>query len=206
MKRFSMVAVLLAFSALFSVSAFAQGGAAPAATGTTKIGFLNTSMFEDEKDGIRRYVNANKQLETEFKTRYTELVNLDTRIKAIEEELRRAQNQPANSPVPLPSRETLMARAAEGKRLQDELEFKKKGYEDDVTRRRAELVSPVSQDIGKAIEEFRKTKGYTIVLDLSALAEQGAILALDLGADVTKEFVAFFNAKPTPAASATTRP
>lgn len=205
MKRFSMVAVLLAFSAIFSATAFAQGAGAPAATGATKIGFLNTSMFEDDKDGIRRYVNANKQLETEFRTRYTELVTLDTRIKTIEEELRRAQNQPANSPVPV-DRNALMAKAAEGKRMQDELEFKKKGYEDDINRRRGELVGPITQDIGKAIEEFRKSKGFTIMLDLSAIAEIGGILAMDTGADMTKEFVTFFNAKPAPAASATTRP
>ena len=48
----------------------------------SKIAFVDTSMFGDEKNGIVRYVNNGKALEREFQPSQTELVTLQNRLKA----------------------------------------------------------------------------------------------------------------------------
>src|SRR5215471_2107860 len=95
---------LFAFITLSGVTAFAQPKsspgqarptptpARPAAPQTSqaapsnapvpesRIALIDTQMFGDEKNGIYRYIDAVKGLEPEFRTRNTELVNLQTRI------------------------------------------------------------------------------------------------------------------------------
>ena len=56
---------------------------------------------------------------------------------------------------------------------------------------------PISKEIGKAIDEFAKKNGYSVIMDTSKLAD--AMLFYAEAADSTKDFVTFFNAR-TPAA------
>ena len=54
------------------------------------------------------------------------------------------------------------------------------------------------------MQDFAKKKGYPIILDLAKMDEANIILAIgDDNVDVTKEFVAYYNALPAGAASAT---
>ena len=92
----------------------------------------------------------------------------------------------------------------EGERLARELEFKKKEYDAFVQKRGGEILGPLNADIGKAIADFGKQKGYVAILDIGKLADAGAILHLDAGANVTKEFVTFYNARPAAATASTT--
>lgn len=197
MKKVTTLAVSFVFAALFAVSAFGQTGV-PAAT---KIGWINTSAFGgDDKglNGVTKYVSALKTLDTEFKPRVTELQTLDTKIKSLAAELEAAQKNPA---VPM-SQQAILAKQEEGQRLQRELEFKQKDAEAAVQARRNTLLGPIMTDLDKAIQEFAKQKGYTVVLDIAALANANAILVLDPTADITKEFIAYYNTRP--AATATT--
>ena len=58
------------------------------------------------------------------------------------------------------------------------------------------------QDIGKAVNDFAKQKGYTLILDI-AKDQAGFLLAVgDEKIDITKDFITFYNARP--AATATT--
>jgi hypothetical protein len=57
----------------------------------------------------------------------------------------------------------------------------------------------------KAIQEFTKQKGYGLVLDAARLDAAQLILGYDEAkVDVTKEFIAFYNARPATTAAATT--
>ncbi|MDM7922836.1 MAG: OmpH family outer membrane protein, partial [Pyrinomonadaceae bacterium] len=63
-------------------------------------------------------------------------------------------------------------------------------------RRLTTATSPISQAIGNALNEFGKQKGYAIIFDLSA-DEKGLIVAIpNEKIDITKDFIAFYNAKP----------
>ncbi len=194
MKKFNLLAVSFIFATVFAMSTFAQ-------TGTGKIGWIDTGMFADEKEGVTKYINALKALQTEMKPRLTELQTLDTRIKTIADELAKAQNNPA---VPV-KQETLIAKQEEGQKLQRELEFKKKDYDATLAKRGSEVLGPIQNDIFKAIQAFAKKNGYTAILDIQALANENinAILALDETANVTKAFITSYNAGGTTATTAT---
>lgn len=197
MKRFTTLALSFVFAAVFAVSAFGQAGAQPA---MTKIGWIDTGAFADPKEGVTKYNNALTALDNEMKPRVAELTTLQTKIQNIAKEIQTAQ---ANTAVPI-NQQTILAKQDEGQRLQREFEFKKKEYDAAVEKRSGEVLGPVSADISKAIQDFAKTKGYTVVLDIAALASANAILSLDPTSNITKEFITFYNARPATTAAATT--
>ena len=198
MKRFTLLTVSFVFAALFAVSTFAQAGAVPAAS---KIGWLDTGAFADEKEGVTKYIAGLKALDGEMKPRVTELTTLQTRLKTIADELTKIQNSPANVPI---DQKAAQAKQDEGQRLQREFDFRKKEYDAAVEKRSGEVLGPVSADISKAIQDYAKLKGFAVVLDINALAQQNAILALDATANITKDFIVYYNARPATTATAAT--
>ncbi len=182
------------FTAMFSVSAAAQGAAAP-----TKVGMIDTGFFADEKEGIKRYISAYTQLGSEVKPKEQELIGIQTKVTNIAAELRKMQEAAPAVPI---NENQFRTRQEEGARLQREFEFKKKEYDAFVEKRGGELLGPINQDIGRAIQDYAKQKGFAAIFDVEKLAQAGAILALDPSADVTKDFITFYNARPAGAASA----
>jgi Skp family chaperone for outer membrane proteins len=165
-----------------------------------KIAFINSDAFYDEKVGITRLVNALKILEREFAPTNQQLTSMNTRLVAIATELQNMQKLP---PAQL-NQAAYNTKREEGERLKREFDYKKTDAESAVAKRRGELIGPISQEIGKAIDEYAKKNGYTVILDSSKLTE--AMLFYGEGADSTKDFIVFFNAKtPTAPAAATPR-
>ena len=120
----------------------------------------------------------------------------------------RAWNSPtahtqSNPAIPVDPK-VAAAKQDEGQKLQREFEFNKKEYDAAVEKRSGEVLGPVSADISKAIQEFAKAKGYSVILDITALAQANVILALDGSSNVTKEFVTYYNARPAGTASTAT--
>ena len=199
MKTFRLIAANFVFAALFAVSAFAQ--AQPAATANTgRIGVINTQAFDIDKGGITKYVNAMNTLETEFKPVQTELQNIATRIQTLQKELETIQSN-ANKNVPI-DQKTAQDKVDQLQSLQ--IEFKRKQEDAKVRfeRREATVMGPIRQDIGNAIQEFAKQKGYMMILDASKLDGAGLLLAFDDKFDATKEFITFYNARPAGTAAA----
>lgn len=194
MKTIRSIAAIFVFSALFAVSAFAQ------ATATPKIGFVNTYAFGDDKAGITKYISANKTLDTEFTPVQNELKGLATKYQTLQKEIEGLQRQAQDPKVPIDQR-TVSAKVEEFEKLGREIEFKQKDAEARFKRRQAALLGPVQQDIMKAMQDFAKQKGYSVILDAAKLDEAGIILAWDPTADVTKEFITFFNARPATTAT-----
>lgn len=202
MKRVSLFIVSLVFAAVFVVSSFAQNGGAAQPPQTGKIGWVNTTAFGDEKEGVTKYVNALKALAAEVKPREVELQGIQTKLQNLAKEI---QTMQANTAVPVKP-EAIQAKQEEGQRLQREFEFKKKEYDATVESRSPAVLGPISEDIQKALETFAKQKGYTVVLDIAPLANANAILVLDPTANITKEFIAYYNTRPaTTATTATPR-
>lgn len=212
MRIFRLFAATMFIAAIAAaLPAFAQQrGATPAttpasppaaqATGpvpTTKIAFVNTQQFGDEKTGINKYVAAVKNLQREFDPRQKELQTLDTRIRTLAEEL--SKTGAVQDP------KVTQAKREEGERLQRELEYKKKDAEAAFQKRYEEVVGPISTDIGKALDGFAKQRGITIILDISKQAILESVLTLDLTADVTTAFITEYNSK-NPATASTAAP
>jgi Skp family chaperone for outer membrane proteins len=153
----------------------------------TKIGLVDTTVFSDEKIGILRYVRAVKSVQAEFVPRSQELVTLQARMKALSEEIAKL------AAAPIVSQETITAKRDEGERLQREFKYKQEQIDADAQKRLAQVVSPISTEIGKALEEFANQRGLTLTLDVSKLMP--ALLTVNPAMDVTTAFVADYNAK-----------
>jgi outer membrane protein len=211
MRIFRLVAATLFLAAIAAVPAFAQTrtgaaqpAAAPAQGGNTaipasKIAFVNTLAFRDEKSGITRWIAAAKSLQREFEPREKELQTMQTRLQAIAKEIETLSSQS------VVSRETITNKQDEGEKLQRELKFKEEEGKAAFQKRYNEVVGPISADIGKALDAFAKQRGITLVLDLARLAEMGAILSADNSTDVTAAFIAEYNSK-NPATASTASP
>jgi len=196
MKTFRSIAALFVFAAIFAVSAFAQT-TTPAPTG--KIVIVNTLAFGD-KDGITRYINAMNSLEIELKPDINALQTMNTRMQTLEKEIQDIERQ-LNDPKLPPAIDKNKLQATGQTKLQEfqdldrQFKFKQDDYKIKLQRREEAIVRPVSRDIGKALDEFAKKNGYSMIFDVSK-DEKGLVLVLDVKSDVTKEFIVFYNARP----------
>jgi Skp family chaperone for outer membrane proteins len=195
MKMIRLFAVSLFLAALFAVSAFAQ------TTAPVKIAVINTYAFGDEKAGITKYIGAVKTINTEFQPLQTELDTMNTKLNGLAKEIQTIRDQAAGGKVPIDEK-AAQAKVDEAEKLQRDIKFKQEDAKARYERRQQAVMGPVMQDIGKALQEYAKQKGYTVIFDI-AKDEAGFLLAVgDEKADVTKDFITFYNARP--AATATT--
>ena len=196
MKRFSFIAASFIFAAMSAVSAQGQ---VPAAAAPAKIVVINTAAF-DAKDGITKYSTAMTALETEFRPAQTEIQGLVTRYQALATEIENARK--ANPAVPI-NQQSLQTKADEAQGLEIQIKRKQEDGKVKFEKRQQQVMGPILQDIGKAMDEFAKSKGYALILDAAKLEGAGLILAVDLPkVDVTKDFITFYNARPATTASA----
>lgn len=202
MKNIRLITASLFVLALFSISAFAQATTAQSG----KVFVINTFAFSDDKEGIKKFVNASKQLDTEMKPRYTELQTMYDKMQVLAKEIQTLRTQfeaapPGKSPI---KAETIQAKLEDLDRMQVDYKRKEEDVKKVVAKRNQELLDPIRQDIFKVMQDFAKQKGYPIILDLAKMDEAQIILAIGVeDIDVTKEFVTFYNARPAGAASAT---
>ena len=165
----------------------------------SKIALVDTSMFGDEKNGIYRFVDATRAVAAEFKTRSDEVNNPAKRLIA-----------PANEVDALmkakpPNQTVIDAKQQQGGALQAEYDNKKAKLDEDLGKRYDQVVSPISRQIGVALDQFAAQRGVTMTLDVSKILP--AVLTVVPAADMTQAFINDFNARnPRTAAPQTTPP
>ena len=163
----------------------------------SKIAVVDTSVFSDEKVGIFRVIDATRALQNEFRAREQELQTTQGRLNTLVEDIRKLRQA---NPV---DQKAIQAKQDEGMRLQQDFDTKKQRYEEDYARRYREVMGPVSQQIGKALDEFAAQHGITMTLDVSKMLP--AILTALPTVEVTAAFIAEFNRK-NPRVSPVTKP
>lgn len=200
MKRISYIAVSFVFAAIFAVSASAQGAAQPA--GNPRMAVIDTRYFE-VKDGLTRYINALTALETEFKPLQTELQNMENKRVALGTEIKKWQDtMAAGGTVPI-GEAAVKAKVNEYQTIEVDMKRKKEDAERRFGLRSTTVLGPIQEEIAKALQDFSTQKGYDLILDLAKLDGAAMILAFNPAkADVTKEFITFFNTRPASAATA----
>jgi outer membrane protein len=203
-ERLIAAVALLMTAAIVSVSAQQQRPAAPAGTAPatpqtavavpdSKMALIYSEAFLDQKNGIARFSTLLSTLNREFLPRQTELNTLQQRIEQLTKEI--SDQRTVASPQSLAQK-------------QDQLDQLKKDYQrkgEDAEaaygRRRQEIFAPLQEDIGKALEAFAKARGITVIVDGSQVP---MVYAAD-SIDITRAFIADFNAK-NPATAAATPP
>jgi Skp family chaperone for outer membrane proteins len=195
MKRLCLLAVLLLLAA--SASVMAQGAGAPQTTGPipiSKLAVIYSGDFQDPKSGIARFAAAIIKLNGEFQKTQDELTQTAARLRQQQEEITKLQQAPNVTPAQIQARiETLD---------QQKKDYTRRGEDAQAAyqRRRTELLAPLQEDVGKALDVFAKARGITIILDGS----QVPLLYAADSIDITKAFIADYNSKNPATASATT--
>lgn len=205
MKTVRFIAALMFFAAFAAIPSLAQtGGAAPATQAPTKVGIIDTSVFADDKRGIQKFVAAYKQLDTEFAPRRTEITGIETRLKTIQADYQKLLDA-SQKPGSAVGADAVQKKLEEGQNLQIEYNRKVEDYKAAVQRREAAVVGPIYQDIGKAIQDFAKSKGFTAIIDISK-DQNAMILWADMASidATTTDFIKFYNARPAGTASTAT--
>ncbi len=215
MKIIHLIGAAAMITGALAVSSMAQGARPtptpvgqprPAATPApanapvpqSKIAVVDTTMFGDEKNGIYRFVDATRMVAGEFKVRSDEVSNLATRLNALANELDTLMKA---SPV---NQAAVNAKQQQGTTLQTEYSTKKAKLDEDVGKRYDQVVSPVSRQIGAALDQFATQRGVTMTLDVSKLLP--AILTIVPSVDLTQAFISDFNSKNPRAAAPATAP
>ena len=153
----------------------------------SKIALIDTTAFGDEKNGIYRYIDATKTVAAEFKPRTDEMQALETRLNTLAGEIDALMK---SNPV---NQQAVQAKQQQGQSLQAEYQTKKTKLDEDLGKRYEQVVSPISRQIGAAIDQFATQRGVTMTLDLSKLLP--AILTAMPGTDMTQAFISDFNSK-----------
>jgi len=153
----------------------------------SRVALIDTSMFADDKKGIFRFIDAVKAAQAPYAAQNQELVNLQSRINALIEDIRKLRA------TPQPDQRAIQAKQEEGTRLQQDLNTKKQRFDEDYGKRYLEVTAPISEQIGKAMDQYARERGITMTLDLGKLLP--AILTALPAVDVTDAFIADFNRK-----------
>ena len=216
MKIFRATAAIAFFVALTGASALAQprtgtgvtparptATPAPTAPSTStavavpdsKVALIDSSAFADEKQGIVKFVNALKRVNAEFQPRQTELQNLQQQIQKAETDLRAKASM----------QDPKVSQQEQDKIDQMKKDYQRKGEDAQAAfnKRLEEMLSPLYEDIGKALDAFARARGITLILDVTKV--QGIVSASD-AMDITRAFIAEYNSKNPATAALTTTP
>ncbi|MGQ0540510.1 MAG: OmpH family outer membrane protein [Blastocatellia bacterium] len=194
MKKIGLFILLCVSSAVFAAEGVAQ---TPAGTG--KIGLVNTTAFAEEKagSGITKYKAALKALNDELQPATNEINSLLNRYRPLVAEIDRLRQTP-NTPVA-----TLQAKITEGQDLETTIKRKQEDFKTRYDKRYQQVVGPAYLDIMKALTEYAKLKGFAVILDGVKLEQADILIGFDDRYDVTKDFIVFYNARPTTAVNTT---
>jgi len=109
-------------------------------------------------------------------------------------------NKLKNSTVPAGD---LDAKATAIQDLETSIKRKQEDAKAKYERRQEVVVGPIYADIGKALNDYAKTKGFSVILDGAKLEQAGVLLGFDDKYDITKDFITFYNARPGSATAST---
>jgi outer membrane protein len=207
MKIYRLIAAFAMLAAITVLPAYAQqrataapqtaptGGGGGGAIGDSKVAVIFTDVFLDPKNGIGKINVLANNLEREFDPRRKELQGLQQRAQTLNDEITKLQQGGPNSPVPP---QTIQQKLDQLDTLKKDLQRKAEDYQAAVQKRQQEVLGPLQEDIGKALEAYARARGISVLIDASRVP---LIYAAD-NLDITRAFIADYNTKNPSTASA----
>lgn len=178
----------------------AASAPAPVALPMSKMAVIYTDLFLDQKNGIAKFNSTLTKLNGEFQAVRNDLNQMQTRAQQLEDEIGKLQNAPAGTPI---DQRSLQTKVDQLEQLKKDIQRKGEDAQTSYNRRRQELFAPLQDEVGKALETFAKARGINVIVD----AAQVPLLYASDSIDITRAFIAEFNAKnPVTAATTTTTP
>ena len=159
----------------------------------SKIAVIFSEAFQDSKQGIAKFNVLLTKLNAEFQKTQDELNQLAQRINQLSDDLEKTRNI-ADPKVTQQKIDQL-----------DQLkrDYKRKGEDAQAAyqKRRAEVLGPLQDDVGKALDTYAKARSITLIIDGSQV--QGVLYAAET-TDITRAFISDYNSKNPATASVTT--
>src|SRR5690349_2833673 len=170
MKKSFLLLLLLTCTAMVR----AQGTQAPVPAG--KIAVIYSEAFQDPTNGIARLAAAINKLNAEFKPQQDALTQTAARLRTMQDEINKMQqSNPAATP------QQIQAKVDQFDEQKKDYDRKGEDAKAAYAKRRADLLAPLQEDVGKALDTFGKANGIMMIFDGSQLP---IIYAAD-GVDVT---------------------
>jgi Skp family chaperone for outer membrane proteins len=200
MKTTGLIIAFIFAASIAAVPVFAQASGTqprPQAPVTnvpvSKVAVIFSEAFQDPKTGIARFAVLLTKLNSEFQKTQTDLSQMAQNINQLSGELNKTRNL-ADPKVTQQKIDQL-----------DQLkkDYQRKGEDAQATyqRRRVEVLSPLQNDVSKALNAYARSHAITIIIDGSQVP--GLLYASET-IDITKVFISDFNLKNPATASATT--
>ena len=179
-KRF--IPLMLALSALAS-PCFAQ---------SSKVAFIDTSVFGDPQHGINSLVRAIEHVEGEFAQRRSELAEMQMRLQ------RQLQEFSFVGPIPTDPRPMTRERRKEAKERAEtmRLEFEQKQEEMQraYSNRLREATAQIYEDIRRSLKAFAEARGIKILIDAGNMScPIGCDVESAADLNITRDFIAEYN-------------
>jgi Skp family chaperone for outer membrane proteins len=199
MKRILLPLLLVTISAAASAQTPGTTTSAPpqtAAVPRSKIAVIYSGAFQDAKEGITRFAALVTKLNTEFQPVQNELNQTAQKLNALQEEIKKMQ-QGATPATPQQIQVKINQFDEQKKAYERKGEDARLNYQ----KRRGELLMPLQEDVGKALDVFGKANGITMIIDGTQVP---LVYAADT-IDITKAFIADYNRKNPATAAVTPR-
>ena len=197
MKIFRAITAVAFFAVFVSqVVAQTRPGTQPTAPATSasipdsKIALIDSSAFSDEKQGIVRLVAAIKRVNSEFQPKQAELQTLQQQIDKATADY--------NKVAPMQDPKLNQQQADRIELMKKDMQRKGEDAQVAFDKRMQEVLGPISEDISKALDAYAKSRGITLILDVTKF--QGIVSASD-SLDITRAFITEFNSKNPATAS-----
>jgi len=199
MKRILLPLLLVTISAAASAQTPGTTISAPPQTAgvpRSKIAVIYSGAFQDAKEGITRFAATVTKLNAEFQPVQNELNQTAQRLNALQEEIKKMQ-QGATPATPQQIQVKINQFDEQKKAYERKGEDARLNYQ----KRRGELLMPLQEDVGKALDAFGKANGITMIIDGTQVP---LVYAAD-NIDITKAFIADYNRKNPATAAVTPR-
>jgi len=193
-KKFFLFALIALLGTVCAQHAAAQAANVPVG----KIAVIFSEAFQDPKLGITKFAVIQNQLNTEFKKPQEDLDAAAKQVQALQDEIARLQKLAAPADP-----KTIQAKMDQLDQLKKDSQRKLEDTQALYQKRRTDLLGPLQDEVGKALDVFAKTHGITMVIDGSQVP--GVIYASDT-LDITRIFISDFNSKNPAAAASTAKP
>lgn len=199
MKRILLPLLLVTISAAASAQTPGTTPSAPpqtAAVPRSKIAVIYSGAFQDAKEGITRFAASVTKLNAEFQLLQNELNQTAQRLNTLQEEIKKMQE--GATPATPQQIQVKISQFDEQKKA-----YERKGEDARLNyqKRRGDLLMPLQEDVGKALDVFGKANGITMIIDGTQVP---LVYAADT-IDITKAFIADYNRKNPATAAVTPR-
>jgi len=199
MKRTSSIIAFVFVAAIAAAPVFAQAPGTqprPQATATnvpvSKVAVIFSEAFQDPKIGIARFSVLLTRLNSEFQKTQADLSQMAQTINQLSADLNKTRN--------IADPKVTQQKIDQLDQLKKDYQRKGEDAQAAYQKRRAEILGPLQDDVGKALDAYAKSHAITLIIDASQV--QGIVYASEM-IDITRVFISDYNLKNPATASAT---